>query len=43
MEYHSAIKNEVLPFVETCMGIECIMLSNLREKQMLYFSLTYEI
>ena len=29
MDYHSAIKNEVLPFVETCMGMEGIMLSDL--------------
>ena len=34
MEYHSAIKkNEILPFVTTCMEPECIMLSEISQSE----------
>ena len=34
IEYYSAIKkNEILPFATTWMELECIMLSEMRERQ----------
>ena len=37
MEYYSAIKkNEILPFATTWMDLEGILLSEIRERQILY-------
>ena len=36
MEYYSAIKNDILPFVTTWTYLEGIRLSKLREKQILH-------
>ena len=40
MEYYSAIKEEILPFVTTWMNLKGNMLSEIRERQILY-DLTY--
>ena len=42
MEYYSTIKrNEIMPFVATWMGLEIIILSEVRERQILY-DITYK-
>ena len=34
MEYYSAIKkNEIMPFTETCMNLEVIILSEVRQRK----------
>ena len=38
--YYSAIKKEILPFAATWMDLEIIILSEVREKQILY-DITY--
>lgn len=41
MEYYPAIKKETLPFVTTWMNFRGIILSEVRERQILYDELTY--
>ena len=41
MEYYPAIKKETLPFVTTWMNLRGIILSEVRERQLLYDELTY--
>ena len=36
MEYHSAIKNEIWPFMTTQMDLECIMLSEINQTEKKY-------
>ena len=44
IEFYSAIrKNEILPFAETWMGLEIIILSEVRERQISYIILTLEL
>ena len=44
MEFYSAMrKNEILPFAATWMGLEIIILSEVRERQIPYIILTLEL
>ena len=36
MEYHSAIKNEIIPFAETWIDLEIIILSEVRGRKHYY-------
>ena len=36
MEYYSAIKNEIMLFTATCMNLEIVILSEVRQRQILY-------
>ena len=40
-QYYSAVKNEVMPFTATWMGLEIIILSEVRQRRQILHDVTY--